>query len=77
MGRTAARVSTSQRETGSRARPVGGLVVRRTSCQADNRLCTAGAVGEGGWMSLTWVIVSTETPPGTGVDAREAREGLW
>ncbi len=37
MGRTAARVSTSQRDTGSRGRPVGGLVVRSTSTQAENR----------------------------------------
>ena len=37
MGRTAALVSTSQRDTGSRGRPLGGLVVRRTSTQAENR----------------------------------------
>ena len=37
MGSTAARVSTSQRDTGSRARPLGGLVVRSTSTQAENR----------------------------------------
>ena len=37
MGSTAARVSTSQRDTGSRGRPLGGLVVRSTSTQAENR----------------------------------------
>ena len=56
---TAALVSTSQRDTGSRARPVGGLVVRRTSRQAAKRLWTGGASTDGGWRSLTCVIVST------------------
>src|SRR3984885_15944854 len=37
IGRTAARVSTSQRETKSSGRPSGGLVVRSTSAQADRR----------------------------------------
>ena len=39
MGSTAARVSTSHRDTGSRGRPLGGLVVRSTSTQAENRPC--------------------------------------
>ena len=48
MGRTAARVSTSQRDTGSRGRPVGGLVVRSTSTQAENRPWVGRDVGARG-----------------------------
>ncbi len=59
MGSTAARVRTSQRDTGSRARPLGGLVVRNTSTQAESRpwvgfdLVEAASVGWGS-TSLTW-----------------------
>ena len=61
MGSTAARVSTNHRDTGSRARPVGGLVVRSTSTQADPRLCVAGdcVAGDG---------VADDRVDGDGVD---------
>src|SRR5580704_18131694 len=59
MGSTAALVSTSQRDTGSRGRPLGGLVVRRTSTHAESRPWVGSAVGTVaslGWgaTSLTW-----------------------
>src|SRR5580658_5115049 len=57
MGRTAARVRTSQRDTGSRGRPDGGLVVRRTSRHAAVRLWTGGVWTGGGRTSLTSFIV--------------------
>src|SRR5579885_3651814 len=84
MGSTAARVRTSQRDTGSRGRPVGGFVVRNTSTHAASRLwvgvpADAPAGSRSGMTALTSVMLTTRprgVPTGVGGPCG-AREPLW